>query len=76
MQHPELKEKLWRGHLWNPSYCIVTVSDRSRDMVEQYIESQKEKEWGGKGRHPGDLEKLQEYHREYINEMSKNKEED
>ena len=76
MQHPELKEKLWRGHLWNPSYCIVTVSDRSRDMVEQYIESQKEKEWGGKGRHPRDLERLQEYHREYINEMSKNKEED
>ena len=76
MQHPELKEKLWRGHLWNPSYCVVTVSDRSREMVEQYIESQKEKEWGGKGRHPRDLERLQAYHREYINEMSKNKEED
>ena len=54
----------------------MTVSDRSRDMVEQYIESQKEKEWGGKGRHPRDLERLQAYHREYINEMSKNKEED
>ena len=20
---------LWGGHLWNPSYCAVTVSDRS-----------------------------------------------
>ena len=28
--HPEMKEKLWGGHLWNPSYCVVTVSDRSR----------------------------------------------
>ena len=38
MLHPELKEKLWRGHLWNPSYCAVTVSDRSREQVMSYIE--------------------------------------
>ena len=25
--HPELKEELWGGHLWNPSYCAITVSD-------------------------------------------------
>ena len=36
MHHPELKKQLWGGHLWNPSYCIVTVSDRSYDMVEVY----------------------------------------
>ena len=42
--HPELKKDLWGGHLWNPSYCIVTVSDRSFDMVKDYIESQKEKQ--------------------------------
>ena len=63
LMHPELKEKLWKGHLWNPSYCIVTVSERSREMVEYYIESQKEKEWGGPGRRPRDLERLQAYHR-------------
>ena len=62
-KHPELKEKLWGGHLWNPSYCVVTVSERSREMVERYIESQKEKEWGGVGRPPKDLERLQAYHR-------------
>jgi len=28
--HPELKNELWGGHLWNPSYCAITVSDRSR----------------------------------------------
>ena len=44
IEHPELKSKLWGGHLWNPSYCIVTVSDRSYDMVKQYINSQKEKQ--------------------------------
>lgn len=41
MKHPELKKQLWGGHLWNPSYCIVTVSDRSYDQVKQYIDSQK-----------------------------------
>lgn len=65
--HPELKEKLWKGHLWNPSYCIVTVSDRSREMVEKYIVDQKEKEWGGAGRPPRDLERLQAYHRSFLN---------
>ena len=31
-------------NLWNPSYCAVTVSDRSRNQVMAYIEGQKEKE--------------------------------
>ena len=43
MQHPELKNGLWGGHLWNPSYCVVTVSERSLEKVEQYIRSQKER---------------------------------
>ena len=41
--HPELKKELWGGHLWNPSYCAVTVSDRSREQVLSYIEGQKKK---------------------------------
>ena len=41
---PELKRELWGGHLWNPSYCAVTVSDRSREQIMAYIEGQKEKE--------------------------------
>ncbi len=43
MEHPQLKEQLWGGHLWNPSYCVVTVSDRSKEMVEHYIASQRER---------------------------------
>ncbi|NSG06661.1 IS200/IS605 family transposase, partial [Blautia obeum] len=34
----------WGGHLWNPSYCAVTVSDRNREQVCSYIEGQKEKQ--------------------------------
>ena len=44
LSHPELKQELWGGHLWNLSYCAVTVSDRSRDQVMAYIEGQKERE--------------------------------
>ena len=44
LSHPELKRELCGGHLWNPSYCAVTVSERSRDQVMAYIEGQKERE--------------------------------
>lgn len=43
LNHPEIKKQLWGGHLWNPSYFVVTVSDRSYEQVKQYINSQKEK---------------------------------
>ena len=43
MAHPEIKKKLWDGHLWNPSYCVVTVSDRSFSQVKEYINLQKVK---------------------------------
>lgn len=41
LAHPEIKKQLWGGHLWNPSYCALTVSDRSHDQVKHYIETQK-----------------------------------
>lgn len=41
LEHPELKEQLWGGHLWNPSYFVAIVSDRTREQVSHYIASQK-----------------------------------
>ena len=43
LQHPEIKNTLWGGHLWNPSYFVASVSERSFEKVEQYIHSQKSK---------------------------------
>ncbi len=43
LKRPELRKSLWGGHLWNPSYCAVTVSDRSREQVETYLRNQKER---------------------------------
>ncbi|MDI6814271.1 MAG: IS200/IS605 family transposase [Desulfitobacteriaceae bacterium] len=40
-KHPELKKRLWGGHLWNPSYYVGTVGHISEETVRNYIESQK-----------------------------------
>ena len=49
-KHPDLKKNLWGGHLWNPSYFIVTVSDRTKEQIEQYIHNQRTSR--GKGGRP------------------------
>ena len=41
LKHPEIKKQLLGGHLWNPSYFVATVSDRTMEQVTQYINSQK-----------------------------------
>lgn len=38
---PEIKQSLWGGHLWNPSYFVATVSDNTRAQIQEYIASQK-----------------------------------
>ena len=38
-----LKQKLLRGHLWNPSYFVATVSENTEVQIREYIERQKEK---------------------------------
>ena len=42
-RHPKLKEKLWGGHLWNPSYFVATVSENTEEQIRNYIQSQKQK---------------------------------
>ena len=42
-EFPELKSKLWGGHLWNPSYFVATVSENTETQIKEYIGRQKEK---------------------------------
>lgn len=42
-EFPELRERSWRGHLWNPSYYVGTCGDCSKEVVIKYIETQKER---------------------------------
>lgn len=46
VRHPELKGKLFGGHLWNPSYYVGTAGEVSSDTIRRYIETQKNR--GGK----------------------------
>lgn len=42
--HPEDKQKLYKGHLWSPSFFMRTVGVVSRETVMKYVEHQLTKE--------------------------------
>ena len=35
---PELKQSLWGGHLWSPSYYVGTAGHVSAETIQRYIE--------------------------------------
>ena len=41
LDHPEIKKQLCGSHLWNPSYFVATVSDRTLEQVKSYIDNQR-----------------------------------
>ena len=42
--YPEDKEKLYKGHLWSPSFFMRTVGVVSKEMVMEYVQNQHTKE--------------------------------
>ncbi len=42
-EYPEIKMKLWKGHLWSTSYCLLTTGQTTLDILKRYVESQGEK---------------------------------
>lgn len=45
-EFPELKNSLRGVHLWNPSYFIATVSENTRQQVQEYLALQKARKRG------------------------------
>lgn len=41
MEFPELKQQLWKGHLWNDSYFLESIGSTSEENIKHYIERQK-----------------------------------
>lgn len=41
MEYPELRQKLWKGELWNGSYFVETIGSTSEENIRRYIERQK-----------------------------------
>ena len=39
-QFPDLKQKLWKGELWNHSYYVETIGNISEETIRKYIEHQ------------------------------------
>lgn len=39
-QFPDLRNRLWKGELWNHSYYVETVGSVSEDNIRKYIEHQ------------------------------------
>ena len=37
---PEIREKLWKGELWNHSYYCETIGSVSEENIKRYIEHQ------------------------------------
>ena len=42
IEHPESKDLLWKGHLWHGSYFVSTEGDVSENVIQDYIEAQKD----------------------------------
>lgn len=42
LKYPETKQKLWKGHLWAPSYFVGTTGNISTNIVSEYIKNQKD----------------------------------
>ena len=40
LEFPDIKEKLWKGHLWNDSYFVETIGSTSEENIRKYIERQ------------------------------------
>lgn len=40
LKYPEIKEKFWKGRLWNSSFYFETVGSISEEVVRKYIEKQ------------------------------------
>lgn len=38
LSFPELKQQLWDGHLWSPSYYVGTAGNVSAETIRHYIE--------------------------------------
>lgn len=46
LKFPQIKTKLWGGHLWNPSYFVGTISENTESQIKKYIESQNDNSEG------------------------------
>jgi REP-associated tyrosine transposase len=42
-EYPTLKNRLWKGDLWSPSYFAVSVGGAPLEVIKRYVETQRER---------------------------------
>lgn len=42
-EFPEIRQKLWKGHFWSRSYCLLTTGGAPIEVIKKYIETQGKK---------------------------------
>jgi putative transposase len=35
-----MKDKLWKGRFWSPSYCLISTGQTTLEQVRKYVENQ------------------------------------
>jgi putative transposase len=40
-EFPQIKKRLYGGHFWSPSYCLLTTGQVSLSVLKKYVESQR-----------------------------------
>jgi len=43
-EFPQIKQKLWAGHLWSPSYFLASAGEVTLDVLKKYVENQNAKD--------------------------------
>ena len=41
--YPEVRKKLWKEYFWSQSFCLLTTTGASIEVIKKYIETQGEK---------------------------------
>jgi putative transposase len=39
-EFPILKKRLWKGHLWSPSYFLASTGEVTLEIIKQYVANQ------------------------------------
>ena len=39
-EYPEIKKHLWKDMFWSQSYCLISTSEVTVDIIKEYIQTQ------------------------------------
>lgn len=43
-EFPQIRQKLWKETFWSQSFCLLTTGDAPIEVIEEYIETQGQKD--------------------------------